>query len=150
MGARVLSANSPLSDLLGRPLVRVPADASLADVARTMRRANVSAVMVGHGDLIATERDLTRGLAAGLNPEALVVAVAGPSPIRVLPETTIIDAAAIMLNEEVRHLVVALPDHEEGIVSMRDLMAVLLQTASPHLWLTTLRLAIGVTKRPER
>jgi len=110
----VLSANSPVMDLVGRPLVRVFAEATLADVALVMRRDNASAVMVGTGDLIATERDLTRGLAAGLNPDALVVAVAGPHPIRVLPDTTVIDA--IMLNEEVRHLVVSLPGETDGIV----------------------------------
>lgn len=141
----MLSANSPLRELLGGPLVRVPTRAKLADVALAMRRAHMSAVLVGPGDLIATKRDLTRALAAGLDPESgvLVATIAGPDPIRIPPETTVVDAVAIMLHEEVRHLVVSLPDHSEGIVSMRNLMAVLMQATDPPGWLEPLRLAIN-------
>ena len=54
----------------------------------------------------------------------------------------IVDAAALMLNEEVRHLVVDFPGGNVGVISLRDIAAVLLQTASPHIWLSMLRVAV--------
>ena len=48
-----------------------------------------------------------------------------------------------MLNQGVRHLVVAFPDRD-AVVSLRDVMAVLLQATDPHLWLTQLRVAVEV------
>jgi hypothetical protein len=50
--------------------------------------------------------------------------------------------AALMLNEQVRHLIVELDDGATGVVSMRDLMAVLLQAVDSHLWLASLRMTI--------
>ena len=47
-----------------------------------------------------------------------------------------------MLNDEIRHLIIEFPDGTEGVVSLRDSVAVLLQTASPEVWLTSLRLAV--------
>lgn len=46
-----------------------------------------------------------------------------------------------MLNEHVRHLVVEV-DGRLGVVSLRDVAAVLLQGADPHLWLASLRVAV--------
>ena len=145
MAVSVVGPNSPVRRLVTRPALRVSVDVTLAEASLAMRRANVSALLVGVDRLIATERDITRGLAAGLNPDALVITVATHHPIIVDPESTIVEAAATMLNEEVRHLLVALSDHDEGIISMRDVMAVLLQAASPQVWLTSLRMAIKVS-----
>jgi len=145
MAVAVVGPNSPVRQLVARPAMRVSAEVTLAEASLAMRRANVSALLVGIDRLIATERDITRGLAAGLNPDALVVTVATPHPIVVDPQSTVVEAAATMLNEEVRHLLVALSERDQGIISMRDVMAVLLQAASPRVWLTSLRMAIKVT-----
>ena len=53
-----------------------------------------------------------------------------------------ITAAGLMLNEQVRHLLVELDTGAVGVVSIRDLLAVLLQAVDLHLWLTSLRVAI--------
>jgi CBS domain-containing protein len=71
-----------------------------------MRGENVSALLVDNGAGIISERDMTRALAAGLGPESPVSEVDTPWPITVPGEMTIQDAAALMLNEDVRHLVV--------------------------------------------
>lgn len=55
--------------------------------------------------------------------------------------TSVVDACAVMLNEEVRHLLVDV-DGALGVLSLRDVAAVLLQTAEPHIWLASLRVAI--------
>ena len=107
-----------------------------------MGRANVSSVLVGTAGAIATERDLTRALAAGLSSDESIVTVASRDPVRVGALIPLVDAASLMLNEQIRHLVIEFPDGREGVVSLRDVMAVLLQTADPQLWLTSLRIAI--------
>jgi signal-transduction protein with cAMP-binding, CBS, and nucleotidyltransferase domain len=107
-----------------------------------MRDANVSSVLVGTNGAIATERDLTRALAAGLSSETPILAVSSRHPVRVLADLPLVDGAALMLNEEIRHLVIGFPDGSEGVVSLRDIVAVLLQTASPELWLSSLRVSV--------
>ena len=91
---------------------------------------------------IATERDLTRAVAAGLSSDEPIMVVASRDPLRVGASSPLVDAAALMLTEEIRHLVIEFPDGREGVVSLRDIVAVLLQTANPQLWVTSLRLAI--------
>ena len=67
--------------------------------------------------------------------------VASRDPLRVSASSPLVDAAALMLTEEIRHLVIEFPDGRDGVVSLRDIVAVLLQTANPQ-WVTSLRLAI--------
>ncbi len=68
--------------------------------------------------------------------------MASRDPVRVSALIPLVDAAALMLTEEIRHLVIEFPDGRDGVVSLRDVVAVLLQTANPQLWVTSLRLAI--------
>ena len=91
---------------------------------------------------IVTERDLARAHGAGCAATDPVVAIASRHPVTVPGTTTVIAAAGLMLNEQVRHLLVELDTGAVGVVSIRDLLAVLLQAADPQLWLTSLRVAI--------
>jgi acetyl-CoA synthetase len=116
--------------------------ASVAEAAIVMREANVSSVLIGDHGAIATERDLARTLAAGLQADEPILTVASRNPVRVAADLRIVDAAALMLNDEIRHLIIEFPDGSEGVVSVRDVVAVLLQTADPGLWLPGLRLAV--------
>jgi signal-transduction protein with cAMP-binding, CBS, and nucleotidyltransferase domain len=142
MTLHVLDARSDVGRLVSREPVRVGDDATVADAAAVMRHANVSSVLVGAHGAIATERDLTRALAAGLPADELISTVASRHPVRVASNVAVVDAAALMLNDEIRHLIVDFPDGREGVVSLRDALAVLLQSARPELWLTSLRLAV--------
>ena len=149
MRLRVLHPHSPVESLVGRPAVRVHADDSLAVAGRVMRSHNISAVLVGAGHrAIVTERDITRAIAEDYLPDTPVGEVATPLPVTVSSEMTIVAAAAVMLNQEVRHLVVESPDGTVGIVSIRDVMAVLLQSTHPELWLAALRMNLGVSEEP--
>jgi len=134
--------HSPVSLLIRRTPLRVPAGCSVGVAARAMREANVSSALVGEGEAIVTERDLARTLAAGLGPEAAVSVVAVPDPKTVPAATAVVEAAAEMLRHEIRHLVVT--DHGDvlGVVSLRDVMAVLSQALDPAVWVATLREAI--------
>ena len=145
MRLRVLHPHSPVASLVGRPAVLLHSDDSLAVAGRVMRSHNVSAALVGVGNLaIVTERDITRAIAEDYLPDTPVGDVATPLPITVPGEMTVVAAAAVMLNQEVRHLVVESPDGTVGVVSIRGVMAVLLQAAQPELWLASLRMKLDV------
>ena len=71
-----------------------------------------------------------------------MAAIASDQPFVVSAHTSVAEAAAIMLNNEIRHLLVAFDNGASpGLVSLRVVMAVLLQSASPAAWLTTLRIS---------
>lgn len=137
---RVLSAQSTLGELPLRPAVRTTRACALADAVVQMEQRGVSSLLVG-GDGIVTERDIARALGHGLSADAAVETVTTWHPITVATTTRIIDAAATMLNEHVRHLLVG-QQPDIFVVSLRDLTALLLQAASPELWLTSLRIAV--------
>ena len=148
MSLAVTSSQSAVGALVCRRAVRVAEDATLRQVAVAMRAANVSATLVGRGRAIVTERDLTDALARDLSPDETVVEVASERPVVTPHDTSVVDAAALMLNHDVRHLVVAMPDGGAAVVSLRDVMAVLLQAAYPGVWLASLR--VSVSSSPER
>lgn len=140
---RVLDPQSTLPALISRPAVTVPVSCALGEAVEKMRTAGVSALVLGRRDGIVTERDLLRALAAGWALDEPVERAATWHPVVVPAATTVVAAAGLMLNEHVRHLLVELDDGAIGVVSLRDTVAVLLQAADPHLWLTPLRAAIG-------
>jgi signal-transduction protein with cAMP-binding, CBS, and nucleotidyltransferase domain len=134
MTAPPTSAVTRLDELPLRPVVTVVPDAPLDQVARVMRAHNVSALVVGHaGDPVAivTERDLTQALADGCPPGERVVAVASPSPLTVAHDASVIEAATLMLNEGLRHLVVSRQHRVVGIVSIRDVLAAFVSAVTP-------------------
>jgi signal-transduction protein with cAMP-binding, CBS, and nucleotidyltransferase domain len=142
MRAPIIEPLSPIGYLAYGPAVTVPAGISLEEAALTMRKANVSSLLVGPQRHIATERDLTRALAAGLRPEEPIGTVAS-QPICVSANTSVVDAAALMLNQEIRHLVIDGCADGPAVVSLRAVMAVLLQAVTPHIWLDRLRVAVS-------
>ena len=145
MGLSTMHLHSPIGFLVSGPAVHVASNDSLTLVSQVMRTKNVSAALVGPGHAaIITERDLTRALAAEYPPGSPVDRVATPLPLSVSSDTDILDAAALMLNQEVRHLTVEFTDGTVGIVSIRAIMAVLLQAAKPDVWLASLRLRVDV------
>ena len=91
-----------------------------------MRSANVSSVLVGDGVALATEHDLARALAAGMAPDDPITAVTSTDPVRVLGrDLGGRHRAALMLNEEIRHLLIDGADGTVSVVSLREVMAVL-------------------------
>lgn len=137
----VTSPTSPIAMLVTRGAVEVPADETLTRTATRMADEGVTAVLLAGAIGIITDRDIARGVAAGVDPASPVVDWATPHPITVDGGTSIVEAAAIMLNQQVGHLVLRL-DGATGIVALRDIVAVLLQFAHPQLWLTTLRMRV--------
>ena len=139
--ANVVCERSPLSTLVSRAAVTVDPRCTLADAVAAMEAAAVSALLVEKLGGIITERDIARALGHGVPVDETVARIATPHPIVVPGSTTVMEACATMLNEHVRHLVVALGD-TVGVISVRDVAAVLLQSTDPHIWLASLRVAI--------
>ncbi len=95
------------------------------------------------GPGIVTERDLARALAAGLGPGDALSDIAVLHPVAVSSSMSIVDTAAKMLRDEIRHLLVVDDGAVVGIVSIRDVMAALLHSLRPETWVETLRDAVA-------
>src|SRR5437763_6351389 len=95
---------SPVRALGQWPVVTIPADATLGDAARAMRRADVSAALLEHRQGIVTERDLATALAHDLGPTDPVHAVAVTDPVVVRDHATVLEIAELMVAQHVRHV----------------------------------------------
>jgi CBS domain-containing protein len=145
MTAVVVHLHSPVSVLVQKPAPRISPETTITGASQVMRSRACSALLVGRGPgAIVTERDLARALAAEYPADLPVGDIASPLPVRVPGTEDVLSAAAVMLNEEIRHLVVDLPDGGQGVVSLRQIMAVLLQAAQPEPWLAALRVRVDL------
>ncbi len=110
-------------------LACLPPDATARDAAILMAERRVAAVLVTEGRVlkgIVTERDLTtRVVAAGRDPAAARLAeVMTADPDTLPPDAAAIQALELMERRRYRHLPVAAGGEVLGIVSIRDLFAV--------------------------
>jgi CBS domain-containing protein len=126
---------SLVADHMSRELLTAGPDESLAEAAQHMVARGVGAVLVMEGERlegILTERDILRAVAIGLTENARVRdwMTRSPETIDVADETA--HAAALMIHGGFRHLPVLDGGAVAGIVSIRDLMRVALDDASPR------------------
>ncbi len=115
------------------PIVIAP-EATLGTAARVMRINGVSALVVGHASepvALVTERDLTAAMADARPLDDPVATVASAAPLTVSADDMVIDAVNLMLSEHVRHLIVTRDRRLVGVVSIRDLLAVLVAPDPP-------------------
>jgi CBS domain-containing protein len=115
---------SPLESVPHRTVVAVRAGASVRRVAKLMHTTGASSVLVrSTRPAIVTELDLVRAVAQGKSPGALVDDVASEDLVTATPSTTLRRALHLMLDHQIRHLVVVDADQEAtGVVSMRDIV----------------------------
>lgn len=110
-------------------LTCLPADAGVREAARIMAERRIAAVLVTEGHRLVgifTERDLTtRVVAAGRDPDATRLSeVMTADPDTLGPDAPAAEALALMERHRYRHLPVVRDDEVVGIVSIRDLFAV--------------------------
>ena len=103
-----------------------------------MNEQKIGAMLVMKDDQllgIFTERDaITRVLGAGLDPsQTKVSAVMSNNPICITPSTTLDEAMAIVSNQRIRHLPVALDNQVLGMVSAGDLTHWLVEDRSGEI-----------------
>ena len=118
--ATVLSAK-------GREVATIPATAPLRDAVSELARRNIGALVVVDGDSVTgiiSERDLVACLhrhGDGLLGRPVSEAMTSPA-ITVKPETSVLNALALITAKRVRHLPVVVDGRLQGIVSIGDLV----------------------------
>jgi CBS domain-containing protein len=108
-------------------VVSTSPDAPVAVAAAAMVRAKTGSALVMQGRLLAgilTERDVLRAAASGSDLTSAPVSTwMTRDPDSATPDTTIEDAAQLMLLHGFRHLPVLEGREVRGVVSLRDLFA---------------------------
>jgi CBS domain-containing protein len=101
-----------------------------------MVKANVGSAIVMQGRFLAgilTERDVLRSAASGEDPRASRVSDwMTPDPQSAGPDTSVEEAAEIMLKNGFRHLPVVEGRTVCGVVSLRDLFATRIRRPRAH------------------
>ena len=119
---------TPISTITGDPVARVPADATVTDVAKAMVAHDVGAIVVGHEErptALLSERDIVRVVAAGHDPATVPAAdIASTKLVWCGADATVNQVAARMMDRYIRHVLVEHEGALVGIVSARDLLGV--------------------------
>lgn len=109
-------------------IVKIKADASIADAATLMTDKKIGALLVksAEGDLVGilSERDIIGGIGShGADLHAVPVSELMTSDLlRCTAEDTVLEAMAMMTDRRVRHLPVFEGDNLTGIISIGDLV----------------------------
>lgn len=124
-----LTAADPVMHLVHRAPVWVHLDTTLRACARIMAEESIGAVLVrGPHDPtgVLSERDIIAAVASGAGVDAHLARDFMTADVDSVDEMAPIgEAVAEMLRNEIRHLAVSRGDHTIGLISMRDLLAVL-------------------------
>lgn len=116
-----------IESISSRDPIYCPADASLTEVAAALWRRGVGLLLIGdchHLRGVISERDVVSALARGLDPDTTAAsAMMTGDLVTVRPDDTVHDAAALMLDLDIRHLpVVDQYGTVTGIASLRDVL----------------------------
>ena len=116
-----------LGDIMTTKVLTTSAERPVAEVTSMMVKARVGSAVVMQGSWLAgilTERDVLRAAASGSD---LTKSPASEwmtrSPITATPDTTIGEAADVMLAYGFRHLPIVEGRELKGVVSIRDVLA---------------------------
>ncbi|MGV0834790.1 CBS domain-containing protein [Mycolicibacterium thermoresistibile] len=122
------AGSTPISTITGDPLVRVAADATVADVAQAIITGGVGVVVVGDDarpTALVSERDVVRVVADGKDPARVPAAeVATTKLVWCDADTTVDEAALRMMDHYIRHVLVEHDGTLIGVTSARDLLGV--------------------------
>lgn len=121
----------PIRDLLTGPLATCRPLATLRGVSTVLADNLVGALVVGYPEEvlgIVSERDVVRGVADGMDVDDDRVRDVMSEPVETIDvDAPVQEAATKMLRDEIRHLVVTERGLAVGIVSMRDVLAAVLE-----------------------
>ena len=117
---------------MATPVATIDGGASLRAVAERLTAAGVGALVVlDHGKPVSvvSERDVVRALADGADVDVVwAVDMMAPEAIWASPGDSVRDVAGIMGRAEVRHVPLRDGDTLVGMVSSRDILAVLAES----------------------
>jgi CBS domain-containing protein len=116
-----------LRDIMTTQVLTTSAERPVAEVTSMMVKARVGSAAVMRGSWLAgilTERDVLRAAASGSDlTKSSVSEWMTRNPITATPDTTIGEAADVMLANGFRHLPVVEGRELKGVVSIRDVLA---------------------------
>jgi CBS domain-containing protein len=116
-----------LRDIMTTEVLTTPAERPVAEVTSMTVKARVGSAVVMQGSWLAgilTERDVLRAAASGSDlTKSPVSEWMTRNPITATPDTTIGEAAEMMLANGFRHLPVVEGRELKGVVSIRDVLA---------------------------
>jgi len=111
------------------PVAATTGAATMREIAESLAADEIGLVPVtAHGSVVGmvSERDLARHLANGANPDHVSAAdIMTTDIVEVSPDCEIAAVARLMLDAGVRHLLIRDRDAVAGVVSIRDVLAVL-------------------------
>ncbi len=120
--------------ILDQSVAVIEAHITMREAARLMGQRQISALFVPGPDGVAgviTERDVTRMVANGRDPERTrVVDVMTKDPVTVAPEQAPIEALRLMRDRNFRHLPVVDQGQLIGVLSIRDLLLLVEETVT--------------------
>jgi CBS domain-containing protein len=121
-----------------RLVVTIDEESTIGDAVELMHENGIGALLVTRKEEgsvkatgILTERDVIAALALGADPgRAKVKYFMTPwrEVITVTPDTSLVEALRIMIDNGMRHLVVVNGERVVGILSIRDICAAILET----------------------
>jgi CBS domain-containing protein len=118
-------------------LIVLPPDTRLLEAAQSMVRTGVSAVAIGAGATILTERDVVIAMSRGrspLTPALLAVSTGGEM---VAPSATAADSLAAMIRSDVTQLVVVDETGEPiGTVSLSEVLTAVVGDGGVSQWIS--------------
>jgi CBS domain-containing protein len=127
-----LRVTDPVGRLLGDVVATVRPSATLRDASRQLVREQLGLLVIVDGGGVRgvlSERDLVRAMAEDADLDAERVIDHGTDDVIVVDEgTSIVDAATTMATAEVRHLGVSRGGEIVGVVSARDMVALLAES----------------------
>jgi len=116
-----------LRDIMTAEVLTTSAERPVAEVTSMMVKIRVGSAVVMQGSWLAgilTERDVLRAAASGSDlTKSPVSEWMTNNPITATPDTTIGEAAEVMLTNGFRHLPVVEGRELKGMVSIRDVLA---------------------------
>jgi CBS domain-containing protein len=107
-------------------LICIEPDATLLQIAQRLADEGIGALLVSEGDHvrgIISERDVVRAVASGRDLDSATAGELGShGVVTCTPDTTVQEAAQLMMEHYVRHLLVEDRHGPIGMVSARDLL----------------------------
>lgn len=127
-----LRVTDPVGRLLGDVVATVPPSATLRDASRQLMREHLGLLVIVDGTGVRgvlSERDIVAAVSEDADLDSDRVIDHGTDDVIAVDEgTTIVDAATTMATAEVRHLAVSRNGEIIGVVSARDLVAMLAES----------------------
>jgi CBS domain-containing protein len=130
VGTGWISALDPVRTIMSASVASIDAGASAREVAERLAHEEVGALIVENGTHlpgILSERDLVRAVARGADLDALSAGdLEAPETVWAETSDSIAAVAVVMHEADVRHIPLRSDGRLAGVVSVRDVLAVLL------------------------